>query len=173
MKNAATPAFAAILCLFLAGCIDNGAGQKIGQVTKLAKQGVLCKTWEGEIIRGGFSPDGNGVQGGSFHFTVESDALAKKIQDAMERRLEIRLKYRSELISFCRSESNSQFVTDIEDIGPGSAVHSGQNPAPANRSERAPAPSGGSFDSERLSRIERLLEVQGSILREIADANRK
>ena len=107
----------ALAGLTLAGCRDTGSGEKIGMVTKLAQQGVFCKTWEGEIVRGGMN-GGTGVNGSSYHFTIPDDeALVKKVKSAMESQQEVKISYRTEWATFCRSDSPSNaFLTNIEVI---------------------------------------------------------
>ena len=77
-------AYALLSTVTLSGCIDTGSGEKIGSIVKLAQEGVWCKTWEGEIIRGGLS-NGSGVNGQSFRFTIEDNPeLVEKIKGVME-----------------------------------------------------------------------------------------
>lgn len=103
--------------ILLSGCIETGRGEKIGQITKVAEEGLICMTWEGQIIRGGLT-NGSGVSGQAFDFTIENNpVLVEKIQNLMNEQKEIKLKYRSEAISFCRSESN-HFVVDVEELNP-------------------------------------------------------
>ena len=92
------------VCLCLTGCFETQKGDKIGVITKLAKQGWLCPTWEAQIIRGGLS-GGNGAFGQPFNFTIEDDALAAKAQAIMDSQKEAKITYHKEAISFCRSES--------------------------------------------------------------------
>lgn len=101
--------------LFLTGCWDTGNGEKIGSVTRLQHSGVICKTWEGIIQRGGIN-NGSGVMGAEFHFTVEDDALAEQVQKAMVAQQEVKIAYRGELTTFCRSDSQDIFLTKIEPL---------------------------------------------------------
>lgn len=107
------PMFAAVL---LAGCWDKGGGEKIGSITRLQRTGLFCKTWEGEIIRGGLN-SGSGVIGYAFHFTVENEALAQQVQKAMEAQQEVKISYNEEAFWFCRSDSNGFFLSKIEPLG--------------------------------------------------------
>lgn len=100
----------------LSGCWDMGSGEKIGSITRLQRTGFFCKTWEGEIIRGGLN-SGSGVMGMAFHFTVEDDALAKKVEQAMDAQQEVKISYRAEVVSLCRSDSDNHFLTAIEPLG--------------------------------------------------------
>ena len=113
-----------VLCVALAvivltgGCFLNyhpGSGEKVGQVVKVNKEGIFCQTWEAQLIRGGIS-DGSGAFGVQpFDFTVESDALAEKVQKYMRDQTEVVIKYRMEgLYAACRSSSSGHFLVSIE-----------------------------------------------------------
>src|SRR6185436_13736870 len=100
-----------VILLALCSCGDYGTGEKIGTVIKLASQGVFCHTWEGTLIRGGMQ-GGSGAFGTQpFEFTVEDSQLLPQIQEALNGQYEIKLYYHAELMSFCRSDGDSHFVT--------------------------------------------------------------
>ena len=106
---------ALFLTFLLGGCWNMGGGEKIGSITRLQRTGVFCKTWEGEIIRGGLN-SGSGVVGNAFHFTVEDDELAQQAQKAMETQQEVKITYKKEGFSFCRSDSDNYFLAKIEPL---------------------------------------------------------
>lgn len=143
---------AALMALSLTGCIENGTGEKIGVITKIAKQGFFCPTWEAEIIRGGFS-GGSGVNGASFHFTVNSDAEAKLITEAMEGQKEVKIHYRSEVFTFCRTESG-HFMTELGIVD--------------NKPKQEPSAVGEVKAGANKDVIVRLLQVQAELLKELA-----
>lgn len=106
-----------VCLLSMAGCYmnpDPGTGKKIGRIVQFSKQGMLCKTWEGELIRGGLS-DGSGSFGGSLHFTVEDASMASIALDAFEKQYDVIIDYRKEFIhSIARSErADAYFVESI------------------------------------------------------------
>jgi hypothetical protein len=91
-----------------------GTTEKVGQIVKVSKVGILNKTWEAELVRGGFS-NGGGVNGTAYDFTIESDSLAKVAQDFMEAQREVRVKARHEGIYLnARTESHGHFATSID-----------------------------------------------------------
>lgn len=107
----------ATFALVLTGCWNTGRGEKIGMITKLAKEGTFgCPTWEAEIVRGGFNA-GSGVSGASFHFTIEDEKLVEPVKKAMESQQEVKISYTSELATLCRSEQGNHFLASIEPIG--------------------------------------------------------
>jgi hypothetical protein len=83
----------------------------------MSREGVLMPTWEGELIRGGFT-DGSGTMGNSFHFTVENGELISLAIKCMNDQSEIAMDYECELIaSIARSESSHpHFVKGIKVI---------------------------------------------------------
>jgi hypothetical protein len=89
-------------------------GEKIGRIVKLADEGLVNKTCEGELIRGGLI-DGSGSMGSSFHFVIEDERIKMIAKQAMMNQQEIIMTYKVELISAAwRSEDNHpHFVTDI------------------------------------------------------------
>lgn len=95
--------------------VKSADGKKIGQIVKLGEYGVLCKTYEGELIRGGFN-SGSGANGAEFHFTILQKELYNKMMISMERQDEIEIEYtKSVLVGPCTADSASQgFVTSYK-----------------------------------------------------------
>lgn len=112
----------AAMAVALVGCGFNGrpgTGEKVGQIVKVEKTGVLRKTWEAELIRGGMSNGSGGFGVAPFHFTIESESDAKKALDLMQSQTEVHLKYRSEFFfSLMRSDSGGDFLTSLEPAKP-------------------------------------------------------
>lgn len=100
-------------CLVLFGCghgIKSGTGKKIGQVLQIGQHGMFCSTYEGKLARGGLNA-GSGAVGGIFEFTVDSEALFTRLNEAMEKQQEIEISYvKVTLAGLCTSESD-HFVT--------------------------------------------------------------
>lgn len=105
-------AIAIALCAFVTAC-TTATGEKIGTITKLAKQGPFCPTWEGQIIRGGIS-GGTGAFGAPFDFTIPDSRLdlVDTLRDAMDKGVEVKLYYTSYTPVFCSSDSG-HFVYKI------------------------------------------------------------
>lgn len=111
-----------LMMIAAGGCgygIKSAEGKKIGQVVKLGEYGLLCSTYEGELVRGGLS-GGSGVNGTAFHFTVPSKELYEKLLPIMEAQQEIEVSYtKATLTGPCSSEGNSEaFVTGFRVLGP-------------------------------------------------------
>ncbi len=111
----------------LAGCIDYSDGDRVGTIVKFSKKGIICKTWEGELLVGGMkrvtqsSTDANGnIHSSSsmalnvMQFTVEKPELVQPIIDAMESGKPVKIHYQQELVTLCRSDGNDSFVQSIK-----------------------------------------------------------
>lgn len=109
---------ALIICLFLSACYTTQEGDKVGTITKLAKQGVIFGTWEGQIIRGGLA-GGSGGFGQAFEFTVEKSEVLAQLMNAMNAQQEVKIHYHKEALTWLRSESDSYFVDSVQVIGAG------------------------------------------------------
>ena len=102
--------------LIFSGCWTTSEGKKIGQITAIAQQGLIIKTWEAQIVRGGIN-NGSGVTGQVTHFTVENNPeLVKKLTNSMNNGTEVEVTFHEELVSLFRSESGSMFADSAEII---------------------------------------------------------
>ncbi len=171
MKRTLSLLVVALSAMFLAGCWETADGEKIGTITRLNRQGVLngCKSWEGEIIRGGLNT-GSGVMGQAFHFTVENDALAKEVERMMNTQQEVKITYKQELVTFCRSDSNDVFLVKIEPLNLVSTP-------PAQVKIEPPRPATGSnTDQQTLELIRKQqeqLDRQQALMKQLLDERSK
>lgn len=160
----------ALSAILLAGCWDTGGGEKIGSITRLNRAGVFCKTWEGEIIRGGLNT-GSGVMGQAFHFTIEDDSLAKDVEKYMLSQQEVKITYRSELNTWCRSDSHGVFLTKIEPLNVVSTP-----PAQVKIEPPRPATTGSSAEQQTLELIKKQqeqLDKQQALMKQLLDERSK
>ena len=106
-----------IVALMCAGCGIGTPGNsaKIGNIIKVANEGIICKTWEATMIRGGVV-DGTGAFGAPFDFTIEDKSLVPKVKEALDSGREVKIFYTSEgIYSACRGAgSGGHFLTNIE-----------------------------------------------------------
>lgn len=101
--------------VLVAGChiANPGEGQKIGQIVKVSKEGILAKTWEAQLVRGGVT-DGSGTIGQAWNFTIPDAALAKEAIRMMESQREVIVRYTQEgVCSMSRTETACVFAKAI------------------------------------------------------------
>ncbi len=104
-----------LMSLALTGCWETAKGDKVGVIVKCANEGLLIKTYECELIRGGMQ-GGSGSFGKSFHFTVENRKDIPVLEDALNNQREVHITYHKELLTMFRSETDNYFLDSIQII---------------------------------------------------------
>jgi hypothetical protein len=83
-------------------------GERAGWVQKFSKKGWLCKTWEGEMAM--VSMPGSTTD--KFYFTVRDDAIAKRINGVMGRRVSLTYDQKVGLPTSCFGDTR-HFVNGV------------------------------------------------------------
>lgn len=84
-------------------------GERAGFVQKLSKKGYICKTWEGEQVLVSMP----GTQAEKFYFTVRDEAVAKRINDAVGKRVNLYYEQHIWLPTNCFGDTE-YFVQNVE-----------------------------------------------------------
>lgn len=90
-------------------------GEKVGTIVKLADEGYVFKTHEGQLIRGGFN-NGSGVMGKPFDFTIADSKLFPIAHIALVEGKEVRIKYHQELFAPLSSGNDGNYFVDSIEI---------------------------------------------------------
>jgi hypothetical protein len=85
-------------------------GEFEGVLVRMAGQGIVSRTWEGEMVHIG-RPDGGPDR---LRFTVRNDVFGRQLALIAERKMEIRIRYRKEPYWLLDSSSDGVFLTDFE-----------------------------------------------------------
>ncbi|MEO8037809.1 MAG: hypothetical protein ABI794_03515 [Betaproteobacteria bacterium] len=108
-------------------------GERAGYVQKLSKRGWLCKTWEGELALVTMP----GTVAEKFFFTVRDDAVARRINASMGRRVSLDYHQHMGIPSNCFGDTE-YFVDDIRVIN--EPMLSPTEPATMTPAPMPPAP---------------------------------
>lgn len=115
------------------------SGERAGWVQKFSKKGWLCKTWEGELALVTMP----GTTQEKFLFTVWDEEVARRINEAMGRRVSLHYDQKVGLPTSCFGETRHWVnkVTVVHDIPlpPGIVVPVPAQPAPSPSPPQAPA----------------------------------
>ena len=84
------------------------AGERAGYVQKFSKKGWVCKTWEGELAMINMP----GTLSEKFNFTVHDEAVVKKINESMGKRVSLVYEEHVGIPTSCFGDT-SYFVKDI------------------------------------------------------------
>ncbi len=91
----------AILVILIAGAVIFwwrhyfvfGEGVKAGDLNYLVHKGYIFKTWEGRLIQTGFkTPTPGAIQSNEFEFSITNDSIAKVLERASGKFVELRYK---------------------------------------------------------------------------------
>lgn len=88
-------------------------GSRAGFVQKFSERGWVCKTWEGELAIVNMPGSLQQV----FPFTVRDEAVVKKINELMGRRVALTYEQHQGVPTSCFGETE-YFVVDVVEIGP-------------------------------------------------------
>lgn len=115
MKNLLFVSLLLITTPFLTSCWSVQKGQKSGIIVKVAKEGTLWGTYEGEMVLGGLE-NASGVSGRAFHFTLgqfNSD-LVKQADVAMQNNRHVIISYHCDAYTLPWSGETKCFVNKID-----------------------------------------------------------
>lgn len=83
-------------------------GERAGYVQKFSRKGWVCKTWEGELALVNLP----GAMPEIFHFTVHDEAVARRIQDAVGKRVALTYEQHIGVPTTCFGDTQ-YFVVDV------------------------------------------------------------
>lgn len=85
------------------------SGERAGYVQKLSQKGFVCKTYEGELVLVSMP----GTQAEKFFFTVRDDAVAKKINETVGKRVRLIYEEHIGVPTTCFGETG-YYVHDVQ-----------------------------------------------------------
>lgn len=96
--------------------VNYSEGERAGTITRFSKRGYVFKTWEGELLLGGFSQGTGQLNAEKWNFTVESsrDSTIHTINEGLRTGRRITLFYEEKLFQFDWNGETKFFVTRAE-----------------------------------------------------------
>lgn len=103
------------------GCTKSD-GSRVGIITKFSHKGLICKSWEGELVMGGMrtmsGADGKtALAANVFEFSVLDEDLVKQIQALMESGHRARLTYSQTFFHNPVKRDTSYCIVEVKDLG--------------------------------------------------------
>ncbi|OIQ80042.1 hypothetical protein GALL_382070 [mine drainage metagenome] len=84
------------------------SGERAGYVQKFSHKGWVCKTWEGELAMVSMP----GTMSEKFYFSVQSDAMAARINQSLGKRVSLTYQQHIGLPTSCFGDTE-YFVSDV------------------------------------------------------------
>jgi prepilin-type N-terminal cleavage/methylation domain-containing protein len=95
-----------LIILGIGGCVSScvrSEGDLKGSLAKFSNKGLMFKTWEGEIVKGGLKQTmSGGMQANTWEFSIRKDnpnrdEIIKQLQEAFDSDAIVHLKYKQRL----------------------------------------------------------------------------
>lgn len=108
-------------------------GERAGTVSKFSRRGFLFKTYEGVLNVGGFSGETGSLTPQYFDFSVDEDAVAKQITQAVKTGQRVTLHYEEKIIKFPWNGETKYYITGVEIVGPPARPYGDGSAYPGNQ----------------------------------------
>ncbi len=92
-------------------------GERAGTVSKFSRRGFVFKTYEGVLNVGGFSGETGSLTPQYFDFSVDNDAVATQITQAVKTGQRVTLHYEEKILKFPWNGETKYYITDVEIVG--------------------------------------------------------
>ncbi len=102
-------------CLLLSG-LSFSDGDRAGTITKFSRRGFVFKTYEGELLQGGFSEGTGQLNAKEFLFSVSpgQDSVSRKIESALLTGKRVRLHYEEKYFRFFWMGDSKYYITEVQ-----------------------------------------------------------
>lgn len=120
-------------------------GERAGTISKFSRRGFVFKTYEGVLNVGGFSGETGSLTPQYFDFSVDDNAVASQITQAVKTGQRVTLHYEEKILKLPWNGETKYYITGVEVVGPTQQPY-GTNPnypggqgQPANPQQSAPS----------------------------------
>ena len=98
------------------GSCSRSEGSRKGSITKFSSKGIMMKTYEGELVMGGFSKGGGGAN--IWEFSVwknnpNREGIIETLNMALEQDIPVTLKYKQSLIVMPWNGETTYNITEV------------------------------------------------------------
>jgi len=102
-------------CLLLS-TLSFSDGDRAGTITKFSRKGFVFKTYEGELLQGGFSEGTGQLNAKEFLFSVSpgQDSVSRKIESALLTGKRVRLHYEEKYFRFFWMGDSKYYITEVQ-----------------------------------------------------------
>ncbi len=90
------------------------SGDRAGTISKFSERGYLFKTWEGQLMEGGYSGETGSLTPRFWDFSTTQDSVVNKIREALSTGERVTLIYQEKFVRFPWNGDTKYMVTDVE-----------------------------------------------------------
>ncbi len=114
-------------------------GERAGTVSKFSRRGFIFKTYEGVLNVGGFSGETGSLTPQYFDFSVDDDAVAKQITQAVKTGQRVTLHYEEKILKFPWNGETKYYITGVEIVGPPARPYGDGSAYPGYQPDQTPS----------------------------------
>lgn len=90
------------------------SGDRAGTISKFSERGYLFKTWEGQLMEGGYSGETGSLTPRFWDFSTTEESVVNKIREALATGERVTLIYQEKFVKFPWNGDTKYMVTDVE-----------------------------------------------------------
>ena len=90
------------------------SGDRAGTISKFSERGYVFKTFEGQLMEGGYSGETGSLSPRYWDFSTKDDSVVTKIRRALATGERITLVYQEKFVRFPWNGDTKYIVTDVE-----------------------------------------------------------
>jgi hypothetical protein len=90
------------------------SGDRAGTISKFSERGYLFKTWEGQLMEGGYSGETGSLTPRFWDFSITQDSVVNKVREALATGERVTLIYQEKFVKFPWNGDTKYMVTDVE-----------------------------------------------------------
>lgn len=90
------------------------SGNRAGTISKFSERGYVFKTYEGQLMEGGYSGETGSLSPRYWDFSTKEDSVVKKIEKALATGERITLVYQEKFVKFPWNGDTEYIVTDVQ-----------------------------------------------------------
>lgn len=89
------------------------SGDRAGTISKFSERGYIFKTWEGQLMEGGYSGETGSLSPRYWDFSTTQDSVVTKIRRALSTGERVTLIYQEKFVRFAWNGDTEYIVTDV------------------------------------------------------------
>lgn len=90
------------------------SGDRAGTISKFSERGYIFKTWEGQLMEGGYSGETGTLSPRLWDFSTTEDSVVNKIRQGLATGERVTLIYQEKFIRFPWNGDTEYIITDVK-----------------------------------------------------------
>lgn len=93
------------------------SGERAGTISKFSERGYIFKTWEGQLMEGGYSGDTGSLSPRFWDFSAKSGEVVEKVRKALSTGERVTLQFEEKFVKFPWNGDTKYILTDVVFLG--------------------------------------------------------